>query len=401
MPTVPAPPSRHAPGPVEGAQTGAAEGTLRYVMECHVPSWGRSPPRSFARHRSLPVGPRSRTPPLPMEDPLARIMRARPLAPARPRGGGATPTVAPAPACPRLRAGKPGPMSSSRTRSGTLIPTLVDRNRWRSHPHRHPGPRLSPPPSGEAGAQPRSWRQFQRLSLLSTGCGSGASQGWAPARGPGRRLEACVAKSPDRDVCMRSRRRGGPETSYPHIVMPGLVPSISFGAIAAAETDARNKSGHDEGAASGAGTGARRAAAGDPLQCVMNCHVPSCAPPEMSWSVMVRPLLLPPSFAREDQGERGDFARPSVSRMPFLLRVPFHSVPAAAGPAGAGPCFARIACAPARGRGRAFRAGAVRAPNCPRARQAQGAPLPSVPLGSFLHRRKAKRPRGNRFLLLT
>ena len=29
-------------------------------------------------------------------------------------------------------------------------------------------------------------------------------------------------------------------------VMPGLVPGISIGAIAAAEVDARNKSGHDD-----------------------------------------------------------------------------------------------------------------------------------------------------------
>ena len=62
----------------------------------------------------------------------------------------------------------------------TLLLAVVDRNRWRSHPHRRPGPR--------AGAQLRSWQQFQQLSLLSTGCGGGASQGWAPARGPGRRV---------------------------------------------------------------------------------------------------------------------------------------------------------------------------------------------------------------------
>ena len=31
-------------------------------------------------------------------------------------------------------------------------------------------------------------------------------------------------------------------------VMPGLVPGISIGTIAAAEMDARNKSGHDGGA---------------------------------------------------------------------------------------------------------------------------------------------------------
>ena len=32
----------------------------------------------------------------------------------------------------------------------------------------------------------------------------------------------------------------------PYIVMPGLVPGISIGAMAAAGMDARNKSGHDE-----------------------------------------------------------------------------------------------------------------------------------------------------------
>ena len=44
-------------------------------------------------------------------------------------------------------------------------------------------------------------------------------------------------------------RARSPPTSRPLLVMPGLVPGISIGAIAAAEMDARNKSGHDEGGA--------------------------------------------------------------------------------------------------------------------------------------------------------
>ncbi len=39
-----------------------------------------------------------------------------------------------------------------------------------------------------------------------------------------------------------SSRRASSRHARPHIVMPGLVPGISIGAIAAAETDARNKS---------------------------------------------------------------------------------------------------------------------------------------------------------------
>ena len=153
------------------------------------------------------------------------------------------PTVAPAPACPRPRAGKPGPSPGSGGSPGSGSGTGPG-GRSRSSPaaalarvrvpdrvqddHMAPGsvatgfthlvlpciqhargPGYCPlcalfrRPGPRSGAQPRSWRQFQRLSLLSTGCGDIASQGWAPARGPGRRLEACVAKSPDRDVRMR------------------------------------------------------------------------------------------------------------------------------------------------------------------------------------------------------
>ena len=41
-------------------------------------------------------------------------------------------------------------------------------------------------------------------------------------------------------------RRTGSSLAMLPLVMPGLVPGISIGAIAAAERDARNKSGHDE-----------------------------------------------------------------------------------------------------------------------------------------------------------
>ncbi len=40
-------------------------------------------------------------------------------------------------------------------------------------------------PAFRAGAQPRSWRQFRRLNLPSTGCGGIGSHGWTPDRGPG------------------------------------------------------------------------------------------------------------------------------------------------------------------------------------------------------------------------
>ena len=55
----------------------------------------------------------------------------------------------------------------------------------------------------------------------------------------------------------------------------------------------------------------------------------------------------------------------------------------------AGPCFARIARAPARVRGRALRAGAARAPDC--AREPLDARLPSVPSGFFRAGAGAKR----------
>ena len=54
----------------------------------------------------------------------------------------------------------------------------------RSHSlNRHPGPRLSSPPSGEAGVQPRFSRRLQRLSPFSAGSGGIESHGWTPARG--------------------------------------------------------------------------------------------------------------------------------------------------------------------------------------------------------------------------
>ena len=51
-------------------------------------------------------------------------------------------------------------------------------------------------------------------------------------------------------------RRPGPLPVMPLLVMPGLVPGISIGAIAAAEMDARNKSGHDGRGRSGMTEGA-------------------------------------------------------------------------------------------------------------------------------------------------
>ena len=94
--------------------------------------------------------------------------------------------------------------------------------------NRHPGPRLSSPPSGEAGVQPRFWRQLQRLSLLSAGCGGMGSQGWVPA--------------------------------FAGVTMRG----------------------------SGSGDRRRRRRRNGTPRYVMMCHVSSCAPPEMSCLVMVR-----------------------------------------------------------------------------------------------------------------
>ena len=192
----------------------------------------------------------------------------------------------------------------------------------------------------------------------------------------------------------------GPEASCPYTVMPGLVPGISIGAIAAAEMDGRNKSGHDEGG--GVRGGDRRAPGGGRGPLAM-CHELSCFVMRAAGNVMVchGPPALSPSFACEGgPGREGRFRVPVriPHAVPLSCSVPLRSrrrrLPAS------GPCFARIAWAPARGRGRAYRAGAVRAPDCPRARQTQGAPLPSVPLGSFSHRRETKRPRGSRLLLL-
>ena len=79
---------------------------------------------------------------------------------------------------------------------------------------------------------------------------------------------------------------------------------------------------------------------------------------------------------------------PPLHRSSFLL--PFRSVRAAAGMPAARPLFrAYRMCARAR-----VRAGAVRAPDCARANQAQGARLLSVPLGFFCAgaRRETKQP---------
>ena len=89
--------------------------------------------------------------------------------------------------------------------------------------NRRPGPRLSPPPSGEAGAQPRFSRQLQRSVPFFTGCGGGAnvaivsvrrvsrgigSQGWVPAfagtTGWGRRPAQQGQQARRRQAEMRS-----------------------------------------------------------------------------------------------------------------------------------------------------------------------------------------------------
>ena len=80
---------------------------------------------------------------------------------------------------------------------------------------------------------------------------------------------------------------------------------------------------------------------------------------------------------------------PSASCMSFHHPVSFHSIPFSPP-----PCLperrdpnSRVSCAGVRARGRAFRAGAVRAPDCPpalvRAGQAQGALRPLAESGAF------------------
>ena len=81
----------------------------------------------------------------------------------------------------------PFPLARKRSPPGfprqALLDSHISTGDFATHAsNRRPGPR--------SGAQPRFWRQFQRLSLLSTGRDDGASQGWAPARGPGRRKRA-------------------------------------------------------------------------------------------------------------------------------------------------------------------------------------------------------------------
>ena len=151
---------------------------------------------------------------------------------------------------------------------------------------RRPGPR--------AGTQPWSWRRLQRPSLFSTGCGCGESQGWAPARGPGRRNW-------------------------------GDTPRVSWN--------------------------------------VMFCHVPSL-------------------------------------RRPFLRRVSLPS--RSPSRAGSGDPVSRvIACARAPGRGRAYRGGAVRAPDCPRMRGGRRTHVSRRFLRGFFRAgaKRKKRRRGHRFLL--
>ena len=85
--------------------------------------------------------------------------------------------------------------------------------------------------------------------------------------------------------------------------------------------------------------------------------------------------------------------------VPLPWRPFLHSVSLPPAWPGRGPCLARIARPPARAPGRAFRAGAVRAPDCPCASRMQDTLLPSVPSGFFRAGAKAgNRPRGRRLL---
>ena len=85
-------------------------------------------------------------------------------------------------------------------------------------PNRRPGPRLSPPPSGEAGAQPWSWRQLQQLCLLSTGggaghrpgSGSGATQGARGLPVAGRRCGSELEGGCDKNMTIHDIPAGVP-----------------------------------------------------------------------------------------------------------------------------------------------------------------------------------------------
>ena len=312
MPTVPAPPSRHAPG---ARRRGADRGGGRDPAICHGMSCSVMGPVS------APVLRQASQPP------------CRPTVPDAPVADGGSP---------RAHIARP----LARACACACAPA-----RRRSHPHRRPGPRLSPPPSGEAGAQPRSWRQFQRLSLLSTGCGGGASQGWAPDRGPGRRLEACVAKSPDRDVCMRSRRRGG-RKRHAHIPScPDLFRASPSGPLRrrkwmAGTSPAMTKERRP-------GRRWRRAPGGGRGPLAM-CHELSCFVMRAAGNVMVRhgPPAPSPSFVCEGgPGRKGRFRAP--------VRIPHAAPPSRSVP------FRSRRRRPGRG-GTLFRAYRVRA--CARAR---------------------------------
>ena len=88
---------------------------------------------------------------------------------------------------------------------------------------------------------------------------------------------------------------------------------------------------------------------------------------------------------------------PACNRSIAFGSAPFRSVlPCRPAPT-AGPLFARIARARLCRRGRPIRAGAVRAPDCPRARQKQDTPLLSVSQRFFRAgaSRKGKRPRAD------
>ena len=161
------------------------------------------------------------------------------------------------------------------------------------HPGPDPGPWLPMPPQ----------RVKSRLNRRS-----------CRARGPGRRLGAWTpavdvmnchvfVMRPSRD------RKSAHLLRFPLSVMPGLVPGISIGAIAAAEMDARNESGHDGGGMTGGGPW-RRARALRPASPPVRGEgrLRSCVPPSGQRAVQGCPC-----FARHRAGARAG-PRAGVSR---------------------------------------------------------------------------------------
>ncbi len=143
--------------------------------------------------------------------------------------------------------------------------------------NRRPGPRLSPPPSGEAGAQPRFSRQLQRSIPFFTGCGGGAnaaivsvrrvprgigSQGWVPAFAGttswGRRpvqqgQQARRTQAEMRSVHALARPAGGVEGGPLGEPAPDPDPGGPCRASPAAARNAANLSNGGVGAAASAG----------------------------------------------------------------------------------------------------------------------------------------------------